>query len=169
MRYYKDADYPEINEIDFVRVRALPLRDDWFQPWSWTAGLALKNEPVLKDEERRLDLVGNGGGGVSWGTETALISILAEAEVRTIEGSPHYAGGLGGSIDGLWQITPAIGIRPRVRVIENLVGADNTDFMADGTVILGQGTSWAFQISAGWRHAWELDGFISQATASWYW
>jgi hypothetical protein len=169
LRWYDEGDHPEIHEIDFVRVRALPLRDAWFQPWSWTAGLALKNEPVLPDEQRRLDLVGNAGGGMSWGTDDFLLSLLADGEARTTEGGSHHAVGFGGSLDGLWQVNDVVAFRPRVRVIENILGEETTDFMCDGTAVFGAGTQWALQVTIGYRHAWALDGLQTQATASWYW
>ena len=175
LRWYDGNDAPEIGHIDFLRVLALPLRDEWYQPWSWTAGAKLANEPVLPNQQRRLDMIGNAGGGVSWGGEQWLFGVLAEAEVRSTEGNTydrydsHYAAGVGGSLECLWQLYPNLGLRAHVRVIDHIFGQQTTDLEAQGAVVLGRGRHWAAHITTGWRHAWALNDFIGQATIKYYW
>ena len=96
-----------------MRVRALPLRDAWFQPWSWTAGALKMNQ--CAQQRRRLDLISNVGGGGSWDAGCAA-KFACRGRSRLVEGS-HHAVGVGASLDGLWQVSDFIA-RPQPRVIE---------------------------------------------------
>lgn len=100
VRNYTEADYFEIEKVNFITITSLSPRDTFFKPLSWSVNLALKQR-TLKDEEEHMIFNMNASRGVSYESDTFGIGSF-RLELEVLAGGAYnqnHSAGLGASFE----------------------------------------------------------------------